>query len=42
MKFNIERLKEVAQPASAEAVKGAEYRKQNWDWLWPSQHRLRQ
>ena len=33
MKFNIERLKEVAQPASAEAVKGAEYRKQNWDWL---------
>ena len=33
MKFNIEKLKEVAQPASAEALKGAEYRKQNWDWL---------
>jgi plasmid maintenance system antidote protein VapI len=33
MKFNIERLKEVAQPVSAEALKEAEYRKQNWDWL---------
>ena len=33
MKFNIERLKEVSQPASAEALKEAEYRKQNWDWL---------
>lgn len=33
MKFNIERLKEVSQPASVEALKEAEYRKQNWDWL---------
>lgn len=33
MKFNIERLKEVAKPASAEAIKEAEYRKENWDWL---------
>ena len=29
MKFNIERLKEVARPASAEELKDAEYRKQN-------------
>lgn len=33
MKFNVERLKEVAQPISAEALKESEYRKQNWDWL---------
>ena len=33
MKFNIERLKEVARPASAEELKDAEYRKQNYDWL---------
>ncbi|MBR1502420.1 MAG: helix-turn-helix transcriptional regulator [Prevotella sp.] len=33
MKFNIERLKEVAKPASAEAIKEAEFRKENWDWL---------
>ncbi|MBR1557235.1 MAG: helix-turn-helix transcriptional regulator [Prevotella sp.] len=33
MKFNIERLKEVAKPASAEALQEDEYRRQNWDWL---------
>ena len=33
MKFNIERLKEVARSASAEELKDAEYRKQNYDWL---------
>lgn len=33
MKFNIERLKEVAKPASAEALQEEEYRRQNWDWL---------
>ncbi|MBR4729613.1 MAG: helix-turn-helix transcriptional regulator [Prevotella sp.] len=33
MKFNLERLKEVAKPASAEALAEAEYRKKNWDWL---------
>lgn len=33
MKINIERLKEVARPASAEELKDAEYRKQNYDWL---------
>ena len=33
MKFNIERLKEVAHPASAEELKEAEYRRQNYDWL---------
>ena len=31
--FNLERLKEVAKPASAEALAEAEYRKKNWDWL---------
>jgi plasmid maintenance system antidote protein VapI len=33
MKFNIEKLKEVARPASAEELKDAEYRKKNYDWL---------
>ena len=33
MKFNLERLKEVARPASAEDLQEAEYRKKNWDWL---------
>ena len=33
MKFNIDRLKEVARPASAEELKDAEYRKKNYDWL---------
>jgi plasmid maintenance system antidote protein VapI len=33
MKFNIKRLKEVARPASAEELKDAEYRKQNYGWL---------
>lgn len=33
MKFNLERLKNVAKPASAEDLKEAEYRRKNWDWL---------
>jgi len=33
MKFNIEGLKEVASPASAEELRDAEYRKKNYDWL---------
>ena len=33
MKYNVERLKEVARPTSAEALKESEYRKKNWDWL---------
>ncbi|MBO4718889.1 MAG: helix-turn-helix domain-containing protein [Prevotella sp.] len=33
MKFNLERLKEIARPASAEDLKEAEYRRKNWDWL---------
>ncbi len=32
MKMNVERLKAVAKPASAEAVKDAEARRQNRDW----------
>ncbi len=33
MKFNIERLKEVAKPASPEALNESEYRDKNRDWL---------
>lgn len=33
MTFNVERLKEIAKPASVETLKEAEYRKNNWDWL---------